>query len=405
MIDPIAPIPPRRSPVALRSSLATRFHPPRGALVRWAGSLAAWLAAYGLTLLLADWVQRGVFVFFWVAVLFAAWFGGLVPAIVVSLGAVVVVQYHFVPPAGLLPLNVADVLLFSIFLFAATLVSALASSVARAQRRADEYAGELAAYAEQLEQQAAELEQQSEESRELAAEAAAANRAKAEFLAAMSHELRTPLNAIGGYAELIELGVRGPVTPEQVEDLRRIRRSQRHLLGLISDILNFSRLDAGRMEFHLGDVALAPLLTEASAMIAPQAEARSLTCVIEPVAPALAVRADPERLRQILLNLLGNAVKFTPPGGRVNVSCTQRDGVVDVRVADTGPGIAPEQQQAIFEPFVQLDRRLTNNVDGAGLGLAISRQLAYHMGGGLDVESRPGEGSIFVLSLPAARGD
>ena len=404
MIDPVSPVPPRHLPAELRSSLATRFHPPRRALVRWAGSLAAWLAAYGITLLFADWVQRAVFVFFWVAVLFSAWFGGLLPAIVVSLGAVVVVQYHFVPPQGLLPINVADVLLFTIFLFASTLVSALASSVARAQRRADEYAGELATYAEQLEQQAAELEQQTEESRELAAEAEAANRAKAEFLAAMSHELRTPLNAIGGYAELIEMGVRGPVTPEQAEDLRRIRRSQRHLLALISDILNFSRLDAGRMEFHLGDVALAPLLAEASAMIAPQAEARSLECVVEPADPALAVRADPERLRQILLNLLGNAVKFTPPGGRVSVSCMRRDGVVDVRVADTGPGIAPEQQQAIFEPFVQLDRKLTNNVDGAGLGLAISRQLAFHMGGGLDVESQPGHGSIFVLTLPAARG-
>ena len=394
---------PRRSPPALRGSFALRFHPPRDATLRWAGAAVAWLLAYGATLLLGPWIARAVFVFFWIAVLFAAWFGGLLPAVLVSLAAVAAVQYHFVEPIGdFLPLQFADLLLLGIFLGASTLVSTLAASLGRARRRADEYAHELEIYAQQLEEQAVELEQQSEESRLLATEAEAANRVKTEFLAAMSHELRTPLNAIAGYAELLEIGVRGPVTPEQREDLQRIRRSQRHLLGLITDILDFSRIDAGRLEYTMSDVALAPVLSEAVAMIQPQAQARAQQCVLRAPDLSVSVRADPERLRQILLNLLGNAVKFTPAGGRITVSCEARDGDVEVRVSDTGPGIAPEQHDAIFEPFVQLDRRLSRSVEGAGLGLAISRQLAQGMGGTLAVRSEPGDGACFVLVLQRA---
>ena len=397
-----APLP-RRSPPALRNALLARFHPPRGAAVRWAGALGAFLVAYGATLLFAPWLQRAAFIFFWIAVLFAAWFGGLLPAVLVSLGAVAAVQYHFVDPIGaFFPIELGDLLLLTIFLGAATLVSTLATSLGRARRRADEYAHELAIYAEQLEEQAVELEQQSEESRNLATEADAANRAKSEFLAAMSHELRTPLNAIAGYTELLEMGVRGPVTDEQREDLQRIRRSQRHLLALITDILDFSRIDAGRLEFRMSDVALAPLLAEALAMVAPQARARAQECVLDAPATSVAVRADPERLRQIVLNLLGNAVKFTPEGGRIAVAAEGRGEEVEIRVSDNGPGIAAEQQAAIFEPFVQLGRGLSRRADGAGLGLAISRQLAHGMGARLEVRSAPGQGAVFLLSLPRA---
>ena len=371
---------------------------------RWSGAVAVWLAAYGATLLLAPWIQRAAFVFYWIAVLFAAWFGGLLPAIAVSVLAVAAVQYHFVPPVGeFFPIQIADVLTLAIFLGAASVVSSLAASLGRARRRADEYARDLVLYAEQLEEQAVELEAQSEESRNLATEADAANRAKSEFLAAMSHELRTPLNAIAGYTELLELEVRGPVTPEQREDLQRIRRSQRHLLGLITDILDFSRIDAGRLEYRLSDVSLAPLLAEAFGMVAPQARSRAQECVLQPPDAAVAVRADPERLRQIVLNLLGNAVKFTLEGGRIVVGTEVRDGEVEVCVTDTGPGIALEQQDAIFEPFVQLDRRLSRSVDGAGLGLAISRQLAHGMGARLAVRSTPGQGASFLLVLPRAQ--
>ena len=236
---------------------------------------------------------------------------------------------------------------------------------------------------------------------EARARADEANRAKSEFLAAMSHELRTPLNAIGGYAELIDLGVRGPVTPEQHEDLLRIRRSQQHLLGIINDLLNFSRIDAGRVDYDYADIALDEIFDAVTQMIVPQATAKSIAFESYPCGPAICVRVDRLKAEQILINLLSNAVKFTQSGGRVTLQCARiSDRAVSVEVADSGAGIAPDQLERIFEPFVQVGRSLTSMREGAGLGLAISRELARAMGGEISVTSTFGVGSTFVLELP-----
>jgi signal transduction histidine kinase len=219
----------------------------------------------------------------------------------------------------------------------------------------------------------------------------------------MSHELRTPLNAIGGYAQLIEMGVRGPVTPAQLADLARIQHSQQHLLGLINSVLNYAKLEAGRVAYDLADVPLGAAVAAVEALVAPQMRAEGVEYEFPPCDPALAARADAEKLRQIVLNLLSNATKFTPPGGRVTVTCAAWEGdAVAVRVADTGAGIAPHQLEQVFDPFVQVGRRLGSNAEGVGLGLAISRDLARGMGGDLTAESTPGVGSTFALTLPAA---
>ncbi|HEX2078051.1 MAG TPA: ATP-binding protein [Longimicrobium sp.] len=234
-------------------------------------------------------------------------------------------------------------------------------------------------------------------------EAEVANRAKADFLASMSHELRTPLNAIGGYVDLVEMGIHGPVTDAQRKALGRVKSSQQHLLTLINDVLTFARVEAGHIELDLHPHPASGLLASVEPLIAPMAQARGIALSANECDPSLEFVGDLERARQILLNLVGNAVKFTQPGGRVRLGCGRRGPWVDIRVADNGPGIAPEKQQSIFDPFVQVERRFSNPGEGVGLGLAISRDLARAMGGELSVTSVPGEGSTFVLRLPSTR--
>jgi signal transduction histidine kinase len=231
------------------------------------------------------------------------------------------------------------------------------------------------------------------------AEAEEANRTKRDFLAVMSHELRTPLNAIAGYAEILQMGLHGPVTDAQMAALDRIRRNQEYLLALITDVLNFAKEESGRIEVRMADVSVAELIRNVQERIEPQVMAKGLRYGYEIPDPAVRVRGDRQRIEQILLNLVGNAIKFTERGGLVRLGCEADGDRVRLRVTDTGCGIAPAQMRRIFEPFVRAHDGSSGDEGGAGLGLAISRQLARQMGGDLMAESVVGKGSTFTLEL------
>lgn len=232
-----------------------------------------------------------------------------------------------------------------------------------------------------------------------------ANRAKSQFLAAMSHELRTPLNAIGGYTELLAMGVRGPVNAAQKEDLQRIKRSQEHLLGIINDILNFSRIEAGQITYEYSKVRLCDVIAAVGHMIEPQAAAKGLELSVLECPIDVTAWADKSKVEQILINLLSNAIKFTEQG-KVTLECDWQDAQrVSIDVVDTGVGIPADHLERIFEPFVQVGRSLTQAQEGTGLGLAISRDLARGMGGDITVTSEQQKGSRFRLIFPRTQSE
>jgi signal transduction histidine kinase len=233
--------------------------------------------------------------------------------------------------------------------------------------------------------------------------AEAASRAKSDFLAVMSHELRTPLNAIIGYEALLSDGITGPVTAPQRQQLGRIRAGATHLVGLIDEILTLSRIEAGRERMHIEPVDVARALDDAAAMTAPQAAAKGLTFTVTPPSTPLTVSTDAAKLRQILLNVLSNAVKFTEQG-RVELTVDVDDALLTFRVRDTGMGIDAAHLDRIFDPFWQVEQPTTRRIPGTGLGLDVSRRLARLLGGDLLVESVLGEGSVFALTLPRTAG-
>lgn len=234
------------------------------------------------------------------------------------------------------------------------------------------------------------------------AKAEAANSAKSEFLAAMSHELRTPLNAIGGYTELLNLGLAGPINPEQMDYLARIQKSQRHLLGIISDLLNFSRIEAGNISYEIGPMALGSVIRSVIPMLEAPAAAKKVALKADATATDCLAMGDRARVDQILLNLLSNAIRHTAAGGTITFKCAVSAKTASIAVSDTGTGVPKDKLKAIFEPFVQLGRSLSSSHEGMGLGLSISRDLARAMKGDLTLSSKVGEGSTFTLTLPRA---
>jgi signal transduction histidine kinase len=216
----------------------------------------------------------------------------------------------------------------------------------------------------------------------------------------MSHELRTPLNAIGGYADLLALGLGGPVTPQQMEYTDRIRRSQQHLMGIISDLLNYSRIEAGHITYELAPIAVSRIIDTVITLVEPQALAKGVAIERGSSPVEGAAIGDPSKVDQIMLNLLSNAIKFTQAGGRIRIVTGFTKEAVSISIADSGCGIPVDKHEAIFEPFVQLGRSLSSAHEGTGLGLAISRDLARAMNGDLTVISAKGAGSTFTLTLP-----
>jgi signal transduction histidine kinase len=283
-----------------------------------------------------------------------------------------------------------------------------------------EQAMELEQQMEQSQSLQVELEQQLEESQSLqttleetnealsralhsadeAAQAAErASQAKSQFLAMMSHELRTPLNAILGYAEVLEMQVDGPISETQLSRVRRIHTSGKLLLRLIEDVLDLAKLESGRLTFQIADGPINDIILALETFIEPQLAKRGVTYRVHPCLQGLVARGDHDKIEQILLNLVANAVKFTD-SGRIDVSCHATKETISIEVTDTGRGIATEFLESIFEPFVQGEKDLTRSFPGTGLGLAISRQLARGMGGDITVKSTQGAGSTFTLKLP-----
>jgi signal transduction histidine kinase len=252
-----------------------------------------------------------------------------------------------------------------------------------------------------------------EEAERARARAEAANRAKSDFLTMMSHELRTPLNAIRGYTQLIELGVRGPVTEEQRMDLMRIRRSEEHLLGIIGDILDFASIERGHYTYRIAPIVLQPILNDAISAVAPLADARNVRIMINDgwstnhqsgsaSGHPVAILADAQKLRQSVINLLANAIGRSSTDELVTIDVQSLPDGILMSVADAGRHIPSDQLETMFDPFTQIDSALTRTTQGIGLGLAISRQLLRGMSCEIRVESEGNVGARFSVLLPRA---
>ncbi len=258
--------------------------------------------------------------------------------------------------------------------------------------------------AQRLETQNAKLEEQHQELTRLNAELDQAGKLKDQFLANVSHELRTPLNSVIGFSDLLltMASPESPLTDTQRDYLETIARNGRHLLDFINELLDLSKIAAGRMQLSLEPLALDALFREVADSVRAQLEARKHKLAIEPQSETLLVTADRGRLRQVLLNLLSNAIKFTTDGGRITLSTQVAGDRVKVAVSDSGIGIAPEDQEKLFREFVQLDGSPSRRYEGTGLGLALSKRLVELQGGAIGVDSQLGKGSTFWFTVPRA---
>ena len=269
----------------------------------------------------------------------------------------------------------------------------------RAKREAEQSNELLEKQAVELEIQQEILQDQADHLERLRAAADQANHAKSAFLAMMSHELRTPLNAISGYLEILQMEIPGKLNDGQRDILHRLARSSQHLLGLINQVLSLARIESGHVEYQLINARAADVVASVAPLIEPQMAAKQIAFSVD-VEPGLTVYADVEKVQQILVNLLGNAVKFTPEGGSVRIRAIRDADAALFQIIDTGIGIPEENLESIFHPFVQVENTRTRKVEGSGLGLAISRDLARGMRGDLLAASVVGEGSTFTLCLP-----
>jgi signal transduction histidine kinase len=288
---------------------------------------------------------------------------------------------------------------FGVSLFAITSILTFVGLVlwsARVLRNTDKERVDLLALEQQARVHAENARVEAETAR---AEAERANNSKTDFLAVMSHELRTPLTAIMGYEELLSDGITGPVTELQRQQLGRINASARHLLGLIDEILTFARVDIGRERVRWESMSVNHTLADAAALVEPMASAKSINFFVHVLEEDQAIQTDGTKLRQMLVNLLSNAIKFTEKG-EVRVECAVNNGILEVRIADTGVGIAAENIEDIFEPFWQAEQTATRKTSGTGLGLSVTRKLARLLGGDVTVASKVGAGTTFLLTLP-----
>jgi signal transduction histidine kinase len=283
-----------------------------------------------------------------------------------------------------------------------SLVGPIQGTEARlAEIAAGDFSGRLAVpNRDELGSLARNVNRMNDELRHLYGELETASRHKSEFLANMSHELRTPLNAILGFSQVLQKGLFGELNEKQGEYVEDIRSSGRHLLSLINDVLDLSKVEAGQIELEVAPFSLREAVERGVVMVRERASKNSVAIAAEIEPEVQVVTADERRIRQVLFNLLSNAVKFTPAGGRIDVRAARVDGEIHVAVADTGPGIAPEDRDRIFEEFQQTDAGAQQH-EGTGLGLALSKRLVELHGGRIWVESELGVGSRFVFTLPA----
>jgi len=333
-----------------------------------------------------------------------------VPALLMDEGPAGVLTRRLLPAALLAPIALGMIRLagesagmyeteFGVSLFAVASILTFVGLVlwsARVLRRTDKERVDLLALEKEARAHAEHARSEAEAAR---AEAERANNSKTDFLAVMSHELRTPLTAIMGYEELLSDGITGPVTELQRQQLGRINASAHHLLGLIDEILTFARVDIGRERVRWESMSVNHTLSDAAALVEPMANAKNLKLVVNLMDEDQSIQTDGTKLRQMLVNLLSNGIKFTERG-EVQLGCDVSDDVLEVSIADTGVGIAAENIEYVFEPFWQAEQTPTRKTGGTGLGLSVTRKLARLLGGDVTVASKMGAGTTFLLTLP-----